>query len=132
MSLTLDEVARQTWSVLVVGAGPAGAVQTRELARQRHRGAARGSGDVSALEGVRLLPQRQCPGDTGTGAVFGDLPRRHAAVPLREMHLAANRRTARFSLTGSLALLREQIRHGTGGRGGLVPARRFCQELAPC
>ena len=53
MTITLDEAARRAWSIVVVGAGPAGATAALELARRGvHPLAVSGAGDaiVGGLE----------------------------------------------------------------------------------
>jgi len=105
-TLTLDEAARHTWSVLVVGAGPAGATAARELAR---RGA-----DVLLVDRAAFPRWKVCGCCLNGNALatleligLGSIPKQYAACPLVDMLLSANRREARFALESGLALSRE-------------------------
>ena len=104
--MTLDEAARRMWSVLIVGAGPAGATAARELAR---RGV-----DVLLVDRATFPRWKVCGCCLNGNALatlerigLGDLPARNAACPLDDMKLSAKGREARFALTGSVSLSRE-------------------------
>jgi flavin-dependent dehydrogenase len=105
-TLTLAEVARRPWEALVVGAGPAGALAARELARL---------GRAVLLVDRAAFPRWKVCGcclnvralATLTAVGLGDLPARHAAVPLRSVLVAAPGCQARLPLPGGAALSRE-------------------------
>src|SRR5207253_6673651 len=90
-TVTLDEVARRTWPVLVVGAGPAGATAARELARR---------GVEVLLVDRAMFPRWKVCGCCLNGNALatleriglGNLPRQQGATPLIDMHLSANQR----------------------------------------
>jgi menaquinone-9 beta-reductase len=106
VTFTLDEAARQVWSVLIVGAGPAGAVAARELAR---RGV-----DVLLVDRATFPRWKVCGCCLNGNALstlerlgLGMLPKRFGACPLSDMCLSVQRREARIALAGSVALSRE-------------------------
>lgn len=106
MTLTLDEAARRTWSVLVVGAGPAGATAARELAR---RGV-----EVLLVDRATFPRWKVCGCCLNGNALatlervgLGDLPRRKGATALTEMRLSARHYEARFAMAGGVSLSRE-------------------------
>lgn len=96
----------RVWDAVVVGAGPAGAVAARELAR---RGA-----DVLLVDKA-TFPRAKVCGCCLNGAALealaavglGDLPKACGAVPLRSVRLAAGRSTAEVRLPGGVSLSRE-------------------------
>lgn len=107
-TLTLTEAARRPWQVVVVGAGPAGALAARELARRDRavllvdRAAfPRGKVCGCCLNGRALA--------TLAAAGLGDLAARHGAVPLRGVLVAAAGCRARLPLPGGAALSREAL-----------------------
>ena len=98
----------ETWDAVVVGAGPAGAVTARELARRGRRvllvdkgtfprpkvcGCCLNRATLAALEAVGL----------------GDLPARLGAVPLSRVTLAAGGASAELPLPGGVAVSREAL-----------------------
>jgi flavin-dependent dehydrogenase len=105
-TLTLVEAARQPWEVVVAGAGPAGALAARELARL---------GRAVLLVDRAAFPRWKVCGcclnvralATLTAVGLGDLPARHAAVPLRSVLAVAPGCRARLPLPGGAALSRE-------------------------
>ena len=106
VTLTLDEAARRTWPVLVVGAGPAGATAARELAR---RGV-----EVLLVDRANFPRWKVCGCCLNGNALttlerlgLGDLPARHAASVLTKMRLSAKRREAQITLSGGVSLSRE-------------------------
>lgn len=106
MTITLDEAARRTWPVVVIGAGPAGATAARELAR---RGV-----DVLLVDRATFPRWKVCGCCLNGNALatlerigLGDLPIRYAACPLADMRLSTKGREARFTLTGGVSLSRE-------------------------
>jgi flavin-dependent dehydrogenase len=105
-TLTLGETARRTWGAVVVGAGPAGAMAARELARR----------SIAVLLVDRAsFPRWKVCGCCLSGralailhaAGLGSLPVMRRAVPLRGILLAAGARRARVPLSGGAALSRE-------------------------
>jgi flavin-dependent dehydrogenase len=105
-SLALEEAAVRLWDVLVVGAGPAGALAARELAR---RGLA-----------VLLVDRAQFPRWKVCGACLSaralatlasvgleSLTEDCHAMPLAHLRLAAHDRGATLDLPGGVALSRE-------------------------
>jgi flavin-dependent dehydrogenase len=102
---TLEEVAARLWDVVVVGAGPAGALAAYETAR-------RGLG-VLLVERAAFPRWKVCGSclngwalATLAGAGLGGLMDRLGAVPLDRLHLAARGRRARLPLPRGAALSR--------------------------
>jgi menaquinone-9 beta-reductase len=104
-TLDLSDAAAQFWDVIVIGAGPAGSLVARELARRC----------CSALLVDRsAFPRWKVCGACLNGrslatlaeAGLGELTRRNAAVPLDSLRLAAGGRSASVSLPGGAALSR--------------------------
>jgi flavin-dependent dehydrogenase len=96
------------WDAAVVGAGPAGALVARELAR--------GGASVLLLERQRLPRWKVCGACLGPGAQqvladvgLGELPRRLGARPLEWLVLRSGGRSARVGLRGSAALSRAAL-----------------------
>jgi flavin-dependent dehydrogenase len=104
-TVTLAQAARQAWPVVVVGAGPAGALAARELARR---------GRAVLLVDRAAFPRWKVCGcclnvralATLAGAGLGDLAARLGAVPLRNVLLAGLGCRARLSLPGGAVLSR--------------------------
>jgi flavin-dependent dehydrogenase len=102
---TLDDVARR-WQAVVIGAGPAGALTARELARR---------GVAVLLVDRAAFPRRKvcgcCLNGTALAALdsvgLGELPGRLGAVPLRNVVLSAGGRSARLRLPIGAAVSRE-------------------------
>jgi flavin-dependent dehydrogenase len=107
-TLTLEAAASVSWEVLVIGAGPAGAIAARELARN----------------GVRVLlvdratfPRHKVCGCCLNGAALavlsevglGDLPQQCGAAKLHEFHVASGRRFATVPLPQGVSLSRERL-----------------------
>jgi menaquinone-9 beta-reductase len=103
---SLREAARCTWDAVVVGAGPAGSMAARELARR---------GLTVLLVDRASFPRWKVCGcclnahalATLQAAGLGELVPRSGAVPLRRICLAAAGREARLSLSGGVSLSRE-------------------------
>jgi flavin-dependent dehydrogenase len=103
--LTAD-LSSRLWEVVVVGAGPAGAVAARELARQ---------GMSVLLVDKSHFPRRKvCGGCLNAAALalleqigLGHLPRQLGAKPTRRLCLATGGRQAYLPLTGGAAISRE-------------------------
>src|SRR4051812_35832232 len=102
---TIDaaEAGRRLWDVIAVGAGPAGAVAARELAR---RGAS-----VLLVERATFPRPKVCgcclnPWSLATlaGLGLGDLVAGLGGVPLHNMRLAAWGRQVMLPRTGSVSL----------------------------
>jgi len=105
-TVTLAEAAARPWQVIVVGAGPAGALAARELAR-RDRAvllvdrAAFPRGKVcGCCLNVRALT-------TLAGIGLGELAAQHRAVRLRQVLIAAPRCRAQLPLPGGAVLSRQ-------------------------
>jgi flavin-dependent dehydrogenase len=104
-TLTPAQAVRRSWQIVVVGAGPAGALAARELARR---------GRAVLLVDRAAFPRSKVCGcclnaaalATLAGVGLADLTARHGAVPLREIVLAARRRQARLQLPGGVVLSR--------------------------
>src|SRR5438094_692900 len=105
-TLDLAEAARRPWDVIAVGAGPAGALAARELAR---RGAA-----VLLVDRAAFPRRKVCGGcvnpwalatlaQVGLGGLTADL----GAVPLAGMRLVVGGGTAYVPRAGSVALSRQ-------------------------
>jgi len=96
--------------VVVVGAGPAGALAARE--------AARAGASVLMLDRSVFPRGKVCGACLSPGAMavlesvdLGDLPARLAARPLSTMLLSVGRRRVRLDLDGSMALSRAALDH---------------------
>jgi menaquinone-9 beta-reductase len=96
--------ARVTHDAVVIGAGPAGAVTARELARR---------GCSVLLVDKAHFPRPKVCGGCVNGAAVRTLQRLGlgsvlaSGVPLKEVRIAAGRRSARVKLPGGVALSRE-------------------------
>ncbi len=109
------------WDVVVLGAGPAGAIAARQLALQGHR--------VLLVEKSRFPRFKVCGGCLGGAALdvledlgLGDLPTKCGGVPLQRIRLASGgsvaeidigRRIAVSRQTFDAALVEEAIHSGT-------------------
>ncbi len=104
-TLTLAQTAREPWQIVVVGAGPAGSLAARELAR---RGRAVLLVDRAAFPRWKVcgccLNARALATLGGVG--LADLAARHGAVPLRSALVAAGGCRARLPLPGGAILSR--------------------------
>ena len=122
--------ADETWDAVVIGAGPAGSVTAREMARRGARvllvdratfprpkvcGCCLNRATLAALDAVGL----------------GHIPARCGAIPLHEVKLAAGRLHAVVPLPGGMALSRdafdaaladEAVKAGVTFRGGMSVA----------
>lgn len=94
--------------VVVVGAGPAGALAAREIARA--------GGEVLLVDRSGFPRRKVCGCCLGAGALaaltrvgLGGLPRRLGAVPLRTFVPTAGGRSASLSLPGGCAVSREAL-----------------------
>ena len=105
-TVTSAGAARRPWQVVVVGAGPAGALAARELARLDRavllvdRAAFPRWKVCGCCLNVRALATLAAVG-------LADLPARHAAVPLDSVLVAAPGCRTRLPLPGGVALSRE-------------------------
>ena len=105
-TLTPDEASRRDWGAAVVGAGPAGALAARELAR---------CGVAVLLIDRADFPRGKVCGCCLNGHALATLrtvglnglAERCGAVPLAELALSAGGRPARVPLAGGVALSRE-------------------------
>ena len=84
-NMTLHDAAQQTWDAVVVGAGPAGSLAARQMARQ---------GAAVLLVDKLSFPRWKVCGCCLNGAALsaldsvglGELPQRLSARPLRQSH----------------------------------------------
>ncbi len=102
----LIEAARRKWDVIVVGAGPAGALAAKQVAA---RGAAvllvdRGAFPRWKVCGCCLNPAAL---STLASVSLGDLPANLGAVPLKRLLMAARGCQAEIALPGGVSLSRE-------------------------
>ena len=105
-TISTSDAPRVIWDVVIVGAGPAGAVAARDVARRGLR---------ALLIDRANFPRRKVCGSclnrhalsalTATG--LGDLPHRLGAVPIDSMTLANDGRSATFAMAGGVSLSRE-------------------------
>jgi flavin-dependent dehydrogenase len=104
----LDAAGRGTWDAVVVGAGPAGGLAAREMAR---RGAAVLLVDQAAFPRGKVcgccLNQRSL--DTLASVGLASLIERVGAVPLGSLRLAARGCQASVALPGGVSLSRERF-----------------------
>ncbi len=106
--ISFGEVTKRTWDVLVVGAGPAGALAARQI----------------ALEGASVLlvdratfPRWKVCGCCLNGSALAtlasvalaDLPEQLGAVPLRKLSVAARGCRAEIPLSSGVSLSREAL-----------------------
>src|SRR5262249_23420797 len=107
-TLTLEEAGARPWDVLVVGAGPAGALAAHGLAR---RGLA-----VLLVDKAGFPRWKVCGGSLHVAALatleqagLGELVGQSGAVSLADVRVAAGRRHAILPLPGGAALSREAL-----------------------
>jgi flavin-dependent dehydrogenase len=110
-TLSLADAARERWGALVVGAGPAGSLTARELARLGVR--------VLLVDRSAFPRWKVCgccllqPGlSTLSHLGLGDLPRRLGAIPLTAVRFSVRGVHARIPMTGGVALSREAFDAG--------------------
>lgn len=104
----LEAAARIVWDVLVIGAGPAGAMAAREVARSGAR--------VLLVDRVRFPRSKIC-GCCLNGAALGilrdtglgELPQQCGAPALSAFHLACGGRSATVPLTEGVSLSRDRL-----------------------
>jgi flavin-dependent dehydrogenase len=107
-TLDLEAAAAARWDALVVGAGPAGALAARELARRGH---------AVLLVDREAFPRWKVCGcclngralHVLAGVGLADLPGRCGAVPLREVRLACRGCRAPLPLPAGVALSRRRL-----------------------
>ena len=141
-TLELDAAARREWDMVVVGAGPAGSMAARELARRR--------ANVLLIDRSRFPRYKVCGGCLNPRSLhildkagLGDLMNRLGAVPLTNLRLATRGSYADIALpTGAgvsretldAALVRAAIAAGAaflpGTTATLLPANRVgCRRI---
>ena len=106
-TLSLDAAVGRSWDIVVIGAGPAGAVAARELAGQAR---------VLLIDRARFPRAKVC-GCCLNGAALqtlqrmglGNLTAQAGAVPLRELQLAYHTRVARVDLQDGVVLSRTRL-----------------------
>ncbi|MFL5240995.1 MAG: NAD(P)/FAD-dependent oxidoreductase [Gemmataceae bacterium] len=107
-TLNFAEASSTVWDVIVVGAGPAGSLAARQIARQ---------GLKVLLVDKASFPRWKVCGcclnaralTTLSGVGLGGLSTAQGAVPLQKILLAAPGGTARVRLKGGVALSRESL-----------------------
>jgi flavin-dependent dehydrogenase len=131
-------VIERDWDAVVVGAGPAGSVAARELARRGAR---------VLLVDKALFPRTKVCGSCLNAAALAALdavklahvPKECGAVPLHSVRLAAGRRSADVPLAGGVAvsrqefdaaLVEEAIAAGATFRDGVVVKPHDVVEIA--
>ena len=104
------ETGLTMWDAAVVGAGPAGSIAARQLARD--------GASVLLVDRQRFPRWKVCGACLGPGASrlldaanLGALPSREGAVPLDRFSLAAEGWTASVALRGTVALSRAALDH---------------------
>ena len=110
-TLSTAQAQAPLWDVVVVGAGPAGALAARQTAK---------AGLTVLLVDKAAFPRAKVCGCCLNGAALtalddvglGDLPQRLGARPLHEFLLACGNRTARLTLPAGAALSREKLDAG--------------------
>jgi menaquinone-9 beta-reductase len=105
-TLKLGEAAARTWDIVVVGAGPAGALSAREAARL--------GAQVLLIDRASFPRWKVCGCCLNAAALsvlgavgLGDLPQECGARPLKKIRLAAGRRHVDCRLPGGVSLSRE-------------------------
>jgi menaquinone-9 beta-reductase len=105
-TIDLATAALRLWDVLVVGAGPAGAMAARETARL--------GASVLLVDKAHFPRWKVCGCSLNLRSLatlesvgLGDLPVRHGGVALNRFHLAADRWHAVVPLPGGVTLSRE-------------------------
>jgi flavin-dependent dehydrogenase len=108
MTRTLEQLAEQTWDAVVGGAGPAGALAARELARR--------GGAVLLVDRATFPRGKVCGCCLNRWALttlrtvgLGELTQRGGAVPLTAVRLATGGRQALVPLPEGAALSRERF-----------------------
>ena len=106
--MIVGEAMGRLWDVLFVGAGPAGAMAARAVARR--------SASVLLIDKASFPRRKVCGGCLNTVALdvlraegLGALPTRLGAQPLADLRLAIGRRRVVFRLPPMMALSRRGI-----------------------
>lgn len=122
----LEVLAGTPWDVVVVGAGPAGAMAAHELARLGVR--------VLLVDKARFPRYKVCGCCLNGRALsvldaagLGSLVEEHGGVPLDSFELAAGGRKARMKLPGGAALSREVLDAALAG-AAVAEGARFIPE----
>lgn len=110
-TLTLSSAGAQCWDLVVIGAGPAGAVAARELARR---------GRSVLLVDRKTFPRdKVCGGCLSQHAVtalqrlgIGELPRRLGGNPYDQFRLWSGGHLAELPLPSGIAVTRRALDHG--------------------
>jgi menaquinone-9 beta-reductase len=105
-TVVLEAAATSVWDAIIVGAGPAGSLTARQLARL---------GRKVLLVDKAAFPRAKVCGCCISGSAqlalreagLGDLTERLGAIPLQSILLSAGRRTAALPLPDGVALSRE-------------------------
>ncbi|HXG11788.1 MAG TPA: FAD-dependent monooxygenase [Gemmataceae bacterium] len=104
----LGQAVEHGWDAIVVGAGPAGALAARELARQGTRVLLVDRATFPRWKVCGCCLNRQALA-TLQGVGLGGLAGRWGAVPLKAVRLAARARRVLLPLPGGAALSRERL-----------------------
>jgi menaquinone-9 beta-reductase len=104
-TVVLEEVGAQVWDVIVLGAGPAGALAARELAI---------GGARVLLVDRKSFPRRKvcgaCLNGTAIGVLesigLGSLPHRLGGIEIEALELACSGRSTRLNVSGGIAVSR--------------------------
>jgi flavin-dependent dehydrogenase len=125
--------SRDSWDVIVLGAGPAGAVAAHELAQRSLR--------VLLVEKHRLPRFKVCGGCLGGGALaildrigLSDLPDRCDGVLLEKMRLSSGARAAEIPIGRRVAVSREKFDHvlvGEAEKAGVIVQDQTVGTLLP-
>ena len=106
--ITAEEAARQPWDVIVLGAGPAGSLAARQLARGKLR--------VLLVDKVGFPRSKVCGCCLNQAALttladvgLRELPVRAGAQPYNAFDLSVMGRRVRLQLPGGLALSRARL-----------------------
>jgi flavin-dependent dehydrogenase len=107
-TMSLNQALERPWEIVVIGAGLAGALAARELAR---RGLS-----VLLVDRSTFPRDKVCGGCLNHRALavldavgLGELPLRLGGLPLEAMRVAAGRQEARLSLPSGVALSRQVL-----------------------
>ena len=104
-TIGIDAASRRRWDAVVVGAGPAGAIAARQLAR--------GGVSVLLVDRQQLPRAKVCGGCLGTGAMellggigLGELVPRLGGIPLHSFRVAGWSNSATLAIAGGASISR--------------------------
>ncbi|MFO0881036.1 MAG: FAD-dependent oxidoreductase [Gemmataceae bacterium] len=106
--MSLNQALERRWEIVVIGAGLAGALAARELARRGHA--------VLLVDRSTFPRDKVCGGCLNHRALavldavgLGELPLQLGGIPLEAMRMAAGGQEARLSLPSGVALSRQVL-----------------------